>query len=99
MVVKHLQSLVGTTNLPELRSEEMLFQVGMSLKEKMIKLFFQLLLYDITGDQRYLNAVNNFLNFLFNEAQYTPKGLIFIQQWGSLRHAGNVAHFAAQVLL
>ncbi len=27
----------------------------------------------------------------------TPKGLVFIDEWGSLRHAANVAHLFAQV--
>ena len=57
----------------------------------------QILLLDLTSNAKYKTLVDNFMNYVFNQAQYTPNGLIFINQWGSLRHASNVAHACAQV--
>ena len=57
----------------------------------------QVLMYDITGqDPSYEKCVTNFLSSL-DSATYTPKGLIFVDNWGSNRHAGNNAHLCAQV--
>ncbi|KAG7165868.1 Endoglucanase E-4-like 18, partial [Homarus americanus] len=39
----------------------------------------------------YSNALKAFLEYLKNDAQYTPGGLIYLDQWGSARHAANVA--------
>ena len=59
----------------------------------------QVLMYDITGqDSQYKTCVDNFLGAL-DSATYTPKGLIFVDNWGSNRHAGNNAHLCAQVML
>ena len=57
----------------------------------------QILLFEATSASKYENAIDTFLSYVMNEAQYTPKGLIFIDQWGSLRHASNMAHACAQV--
>ncbi len=59
----------------------------------------QILMFELTGDAKYKACVDSFMNYLLYQAQYTPKGLIFIQEWGSLRHASNVAHACAQVAL
>merc|ERR1711879_820336 len=57
----------------------------------------QVLMYDITGqDPAYKKCVDNFLGQL-DSAQYTPKGLIFVDNWGSNRHAGNNALLCAQL--
>ena len=56
-----------------------------------------LILYELTGDSKYQNKVEQFIDYLFNGARYTPKGLIYIDTWGSLRHAANVAHYCLQV--
>merc|ERR1712117_633403 len=57
----------------------------------------QVLMYDITGqDPAYEKCVGNFLSSL-DSASYTPKGLIFVDNWGSNRHAGNNAHLCAQL--
>ena len=59
----------------------------------------EVLMYDITGqDPKYEACVGNFIDAL-DSAQYTPKGLIFVDNWGSNRHAGNNAHLCAQVIL
>ncbi|KAG7165866.1 Endoglucanase E-4-like 17, partial [Homarus americanus] len=39
----------------------------------------------------YADALKAFLEYLKNDATYTPGGLIFLDPWGSNRHAGNVA--------
>ena len=51
------------------------------------------------GDAKYKAPVDSFISYLLNSARYTPKGLIYIQVWGTLRHASNVAHICAQVCL
>ena len=49
------------------------------------------LLAQLTGDPKYINRAVSFCNNLADFAQKTPKGMVWIQQWGSLRHASNVA--------
>ena len=57
----------------------------------------QVLMYDITGqDPAYEKCVDNFMGQI-DSAKYTPKGLIFVDNWGSNRHAGNNALLCAQV--
>merc|ERR1712012_606527 len=57
----------------------------------------EVLMYDITGqDPAYKKCVDNFLDQL-DSAHYTPKGLIFVDNWGSNRHAGNNALLCAQL--
>jgi len=57
----------------------------------------EVLMYDITGqDPAYKKCVDNFLGQL-DSATYTPKGLIFVDNWGSNRHAGNNALLCAQL--
>merc|ERR1712117_669313 len=57
----------------------------------------EVLVYDITGqDPAYKKCVDNFLGQLAS-AQYTPEGLIFVDNWGSSRHAGNNALLCAQL--
>ena len=57
----------------------------------------QLLLWDVTGKNKYKSNVEEFLDYLWN-VDYTPKGLIWLEssQWGSLRYAADLAHFAMQ---
>ncbi|CAG0886958.1 unnamed protein product [Darwinula stevensoni] len=50
----------------------------------------QVLLAEITGNEKYSVAVEAFCNYVINEAPRTPKGLVFIQDWGSLPNAANV---------
>ncbi|XP_045614938.2 uncharacterized protein [Procambarus clarkii] len=40
---------------------------------------------------QYETALKAFLDYLKNDAKYTPKGLVFLDMWGSNRHAANVA--------
>ncbi|XP_053631602.2 endoglucanase A [Cherax quadricarinatus] len=39
----------------------------------------------------YEEALKAFLSYLKTEAQYTPGGLVYLDAWGSNRHAANVA--------
>lgn len=55
------------------------------------------LLYEMTGKDEYKSRVDAIINYILNEAQYTPKGLIYIDSWGSNRHAANLAHLMSQV--
>merc|ERR1712241_428215 len=56
----------------------------------------EVLLYEITGDAKYQKCVDNFMNEI-KGAPYTPKGLIFVDNWGSNRHAGNNAFVEKQI--
>jgi endoglucanase len=57
----------------------------------------KVLLLEQTGNAKYMGCVQKFIDYIQYQAQYTPKGLIYIDQWGTLRHASNVAHVCAQV--
>nr|WGC43861.1 GH9-3 [Procambarus clarkii] len=43
------------------------------------------------SNTKYADALKAFLTYLKNDAQYTPGGLVFLDPWGSNRHAANVA--------
>ena len=51
----------------------------------------QILMAELTGEAKYKDAVKNFCGYLVSGQQRTPQGMVFIQQWGSNRHASNVA--------
>lgn len=53
-----------------------------------------LLMYQITGDDTYKQRMEQWLQAIDN-TQKTPNGMYFLQQWGSARHAGNVAFILA----
>jgi len=58
----------------------------------------QLLLWELTGEEKYKSSVEQFLNYL-KYTEYTPAGLVWlpsVSQWSSLRHASSLAHFALQ---
>lgn len=53
-----------------------------------------ILMYQLTNDQKYINGPSGFCEKVVDPSQspfFTPKGLVFISQWGSLRYAGNAA--------
>ncbi len=52
---------------------------------------------ELTGDSKYTTAVDSFVDYLLFEATRTPLGLVYLDAWGSNRHAGNVAHALFQV--
>ncbi|KAK4008784.1 endoglucanase F [Daphnia magna] len=49
------------------------------------------LLSRILGDQKYKTSAQDHCEFWINSERRTPKGLVFINEWGSLRHASNAA--------
>lgn len=57
----------------------------------------QVMLYKLTKKDKYKNNAVKYINFLLNEAQKTPEGLIFLSNWGSLRLASNAVFIALQV--
>ena len=50
-----------------------------------------ILMAQLTGEQTYVDKAVSFCNKMVDSQQKTPKGLVWIQPWGSLRHASNVA--------
>ncbi|XP_042220403.1 endoglucanase E-4-like [Homarus americanus] len=45
----------------------------------------------LDGSEEFSTQLLKYLDFLKNKADYTPEGLVFLDQWGSNRHAANVA--------
>ncbi len=57
----------------------------------------QTILYELTGDSKYESAINNFIDYMLNTEVKTPQGLLYIDSWGTCRHAANVAHVFFQI--
>jgi len=57
----------------------------------------QVLLAKVTGEASYKSDVEKFTDYLRNEAPKTPKGMVYLDQWGPARHAGNAAFIALTV--
>ena len=57
----------------------------------------QVLMAKITQQQSYKQQAETFCNYVVNQAPRTPKGLVFLAPWGSLRHASNAAFLCLQV--
>ena len=53
------------------------------------------LLAGITDDKTYKDAVEQHLDFWCKDIKYTPKGLAWLDTWGSLRYATTTAFVAA----
>ena len=51
----------------------------------------QVLLAQLTMSAEYTSDVKNYYNHLKTKAKRTPKGLIWLSQWGSNRYAANAA--------
>ncbi|ODM95900.1 Endoglucanase 1 [Orchesella cincta] len=56
----------------------------------------QVLLAKVDRSAKYVDAARTFCDWVVDQAPKTPKGLVFISQWGSLRHASNVAFICLQ---
>nr|CAD7573960.1 unnamed protein product [Timema californicum] len=74
------------------------------LKERPNEFFYnkkvagvQMLLAELTLQPEYMNAVQNFCDFTVNYQKKTPKGLVYIDKFGTLGHAANVAFICLQV--
>lgn len=63
-----------------------------------VSVYFQVMLAKLTNDPTYINAIKSFCDSKVNQPK-TPKGLLFISQWGALRHASNIAYICLQVKL
>ncbi|KAJ9588696.1 hypothetical protein L9F63_018010, partial [Diploptera punctata] len=50
----------------------------------------EVLLAKATQNSKYSNNVKSFCDYMINTQQKTPKGLLFVGDWGSLRSASNV---------
>ena len=57
----------------------------------------QVLLAKLTNQQKYKDAISGYVDYLINNQQKTPKGLLYISEWGSLRYAANAAFIMLQV--
>jgi hypothetical protein len=51
----------------------------------------------LTNEDQYMKSTEKFCNWVLNDAPKTPKKLVFLSKWGSLRHAANVAFICLQV--
>ncbi|XP_076049348.1 endoglucanase A-like [Oratosquilla oratoria] len=51
----------------------------------------QVLLAQLTNETKYKKAITSFCDYIINDKPRTPKGLVYISQWGSLRYASNAA--------
>ncbi|CAF3760770.1 unnamed protein product [Rotaria sordida] len=56
----------------------------------------QVLMAKITQQAKYRQQAESFCNYIVRQAPKTPKGLVFLSQWGALRHAGNAAFICLQ---
>lgn len=59
----------------------------------------QVLLAQLTYDEEYRKAAQAFCDHTVDNQKRTPKGLVFIDNEGTLSHAANVAFVCLQVLL
>jgi len=57
----------------------------------------QVLLAKLTNKQEYKDSLKVFVDYLINDQQKTPKGLLFLGEWGSLRSAANAALIMLEV--
>nr|CAD54730.1 beta-1,4-endoglucanase [Mastotermes darwiniensis] len=55
----------------------------------------EVLLAKITGKQAYKDKVKGYCDYISGSQQKTPKGLVYIDKWGSLRMAANAAYICA----
>nr|AGP76414.1 endo-beta-1,4-glucanase [Macrotermes carbonarius] len=56
----------------------------------------QVLLAKLTSKQHYKDEITGYVDYLVYTQQKTPKGLVFIDVWGTLRHAANAAFIILQ---
>eukprot|EP00088_Acartia_fossae_P055120 TRINITY_DN64002_c0_g1_i1.p1 TRINITY_DN64002_c0_g1~~TRINITY_DN64002_c0_g1_i1.p1 ORF type:complete len:349 (-),score=72.83 TRINITY_DN64002_c0_g1_i1:55-999(-) len=50
-----------------------------------------ILMAQLTQESQYVNKAKTFCDRMADSQQKTPQGLVWIQQWGPLRHSSNVA--------
>lgn len=73
------------------------------LKERPNEFFYnkkvagvQVLLAQMTGQPEYMDAAQSFCDFTVEYQKKTPKGLVYIEKFGTLCHAANVAFVCLQ---
>merc|ERR1711962_413796 len=52
------------------------------------------LMAQLDGGSEYLSVLESYMDGIINDSPYIPGGMVFINEWGSLRHANNVAFIA-----
>ena len=52
------------------------------------------LMAQLTGEQQYMEDTERHLNYWTDQITYSPGGLAWLTQWGSLRHTANTALIA-----
>jgi len=57
----------------------------------------QVLMAKLTGEDRFKTLAENYCDYVSKTAPKTPKGMVYLDQWGPLRHAANVAFICLQV--
>jgi endoglucanase len=57
----------------------------------------QVLMAKATNNQTYRQQAERFCNYVVRDAPKTPKGLVFLGNWGALRHASNAVFLCLQV--
>jgi hypothetical protein len=57
----------------------------------------QVLMAKISGDEKYKTATQAYCDWVVNDAPKSAKGMVYLDQWGPLRHASNVAWICLQV--
>ena len=60
-------------------------------------IILQALFAELDGGSEYTSALTNFVDQTINEDTYTPGGMVYLDQWGAMRHAMNVAFIAHRV--
>jgi hypothetical protein len=58
----------------------------------------QILLAQLTRQPEYMEAAQAFCDFTVDYQKRTPKGLVYIDKFGTLCHAANVAFVCLQVV-
>jgi len=51
----------------------------------------QVMMAALTGEAKYVQPATAFCDWVVNQAPKSPKGMVFLSEWGALRHASNVA--------
>jgi hypothetical protein len=57
----------------------------------------QVLMAKLTGEEKFKKLAETFCDYVSKTAPKTPKGMVYLDQWGPLRHAANVAFICLQV--
>nr|AMH40379.1 glycoside hydrolase family 9 [Ramulus artemis] len=56
----------------------------------------EILMSQISSNAIHKTKAKSYLDYMVNNQQKTPKGMLYIDQWGTLRHACNVAYLLLQ---